>query len=71
MVVATSAWIASAEPGIGCTLGCSACEASSGLATSRPWNWVRNFAAASRIALNAAIPSSSSPLPIFGAGPLP
>jgi hypothetical protein len=71
MLISVAAATASADPGMGWTLGCKACEASRGLATSSPGNWVRNFAAASRIALNAAIASSSSPLPIFGAGPLP
>jgi hypothetical protein len=71
MVTSAAAATASAEPGNGCTLGCNAWEASSGLATSSPGNCVRNFAAASRMAAKVAIPSSSSPLPILGAGPLP
>jgi len=50
MDVTASTPAASGEPGSGCTLGCSACEASKGLATSSEGNCVRNFAAASRIA---------------------
>jgi len=50
MLISTSAATASGDPGNGCTFGCSACEASSGLARSSDWNCVRNFAAASRMA---------------------
>jgi hypothetical protein len=71
MVISATAADASADPGNGCTFGTSACEASSGLAMSSPGNCVRNFAAASRMAAYAAIASSSSPLPILAAGPLP
>jgi len=62
---------ASALPGAGATFGASACDSSSGFATSSDGNCVRNFAAASRIAAKPAIASSSSPLPISAAGPLP
>jgi len=50
--IATSAAIAmaSALPGAGAAFRARGCEASNGLATSSDWNWVRNFAAASRIA---------------------
>ena len=50
MVMSATAAAASGEPGAGFDFGVSACEASSGLASSSPWNCVRNFAAASRMA---------------------
>jgi hypothetical protein len=71
MAISATAEDASGDPGSGCTLGTSACEASSGLAMSSAGNWVRNLAAASRMAAYAAMASSSSPLPILAAGPLP
>jgi len=48
--MSATAAAASGEPGAGFSFGTSGCEASSGFASSRPWNCVRNFAAASRIA---------------------
>jgi hypothetical protein len=71
IVTSAIAAAASGDPGAGMALGTSAFDASRGFATSSAGNCVRNFAAASRMAANAAIPNSSSPLPIFGAGPLP
>jgi len=71
IVISATAAAASGDPGNGMAFGTNACDASSGFATSSAGNCVRNFAAASRMAANAAIPSSSSPLPILGAGPLP
>jgi len=71
IVISATAAAASGEPGAGGALATSACDTSNGFATSSDVNCVRNFAAASRMAAYAAIPSSSSPLPIFGAGPLP
>jgi len=50
MVRSAAAATASALPGAGVVFGTSACEASSGFATSSDGNCVRNFAAASRIA---------------------
>jgi len=71
IVISAIAAAASGDPGSGFDFGVSGCEANSGLARSRPWNCVRNFAAASRMAAKAAIASSSSPFPILGDGPLP
>jgi len=71
IVTSATAAAASGEPGSGLAFGVSACEASNGFANSSDGNCVRNFAAASRMAANEAMPSSSSPLPILGAGPLP
>jgi hypothetical protein len=71
IVISATAAAASGDPANGTALGTSAFDASKGFATSSAGNCVRNFAAASRMAANAAIPNSSSPLPIFGAGPLP
>ena len=50
IVRSAAAATASALPGAGASFGVSACEASSGFATSSAGNCVRNFAAASRIA---------------------
>jgi len=50
MFMTVSSAAASEVPGTGCMRGCNGCEASKGFATSRPWNCVRNLAAASRIA---------------------
>jgi hypothetical protein len=50
MLTAAAAAASSGEPGAGATFGVNDCDASSGLATSSPWNCVRNLAAASRMA---------------------
>ena len=71
MLISATAAAASGDPGNRLDSRCNACDASSGFAMSSAGNCVRNFAAASRMAAKAAIPSSSSPLPILGAGPLP
>jgi hypothetical protein len=50
MAITAAAASASGLPGSGASFGTNACDAISGLATSSPWNCVRNLAAASRMA---------------------